>query len=421
MDEKTYTVPYGKGEISFDLPSGMRGHLVVSKPVPPIEDVPAAIAESLAQPEFIMNKACAPGETEPDLLTRYGSEKSSAVDRLALHAAVDPTSRDRNPPGVANLMTKRIHIPRDGLDYFYNVLGWTQAQIATHYDCGETTVYRLMKAYGLAARCQADYVRIDISCTELRELYLVQGQTADQIAARKGCGQTTVLRNLHDCGIPLRPPGSRLAVHVPPEVLVAWPTPTLAYAVGQFAADGNMEKGSNTVSFPSTDLEMVENFCACLQLGPEVKIHKYRQKENYKLCYRVSFADRAFRAFLEELGLAPKKSKTLRPLAIPDEVFSDFARGDWDGDGGFCLNLDGNHMYLRSYLSSSSPGYLRWMQAQIERLAGLRGGISGMQLYYNGDDAISLGYWLYYAPELPALSRKRAVWERFALPAGTGC
>ncbi|MBL7065048.1 MAG: nickel-dependent lactate racemase [Anaerolineae bacterium] len=47
---ETYTVPYGKGEISFDLPSGMRGHLVVSKPAPPVEDVPAAIAEALAHP-----------------------------------------------------------------------------------------------------------------------------------------------------------------------------------------------------------------------------------------------------------------------------------------------------------------------------------------------------------------------------------
>ena len=47
---ETYTVPYGKGEIRFDLPSGMRGHLVVSKPAPPVEDVPAAIADTLAHP-----------------------------------------------------------------------------------------------------------------------------------------------------------------------------------------------------------------------------------------------------------------------------------------------------------------------------------------------------------------------------------
>jgi len=50
MDEKIYTVPYGKGEISFVLPPGMRGTVVVSKKVPPIANVEAAIAEALAKP-----------------------------------------------------------------------------------------------------------------------------------------------------------------------------------------------------------------------------------------------------------------------------------------------------------------------------------------------------------------------------------
>ncbi|MFQ6102425.1 MAG: nickel-dependent lactate racemase [Anaerolineae bacterium] len=45
-----YTVPYGKGEIRFDLPPGMRGTVVESKKVPPIADVEAAIADALAHP-----------------------------------------------------------------------------------------------------------------------------------------------------------------------------------------------------------------------------------------------------------------------------------------------------------------------------------------------------------------------------------
>ena len=45
-----YRVPFDKGELSFELPAGMTGTLAVSKPVPPIEDVPAAIARALAQP-----------------------------------------------------------------------------------------------------------------------------------------------------------------------------------------------------------------------------------------------------------------------------------------------------------------------------------------------------------------------------------
>ena len=45
-----YRVPYSKTHLEFDLPPGMRGHLVESKHVPPIADVPAAVAEAIAEP-----------------------------------------------------------------------------------------------------------------------------------------------------------------------------------------------------------------------------------------------------------------------------------------------------------------------------------------------------------------------------------
>ncbi len=45
-----YRIPFGKDEIEFSLPPGMHGSVAVSKPVPPLEDVPAAIAQALAAP-----------------------------------------------------------------------------------------------------------------------------------------------------------------------------------------------------------------------------------------------------------------------------------------------------------------------------------------------------------------------------------
>jgi nickel-dependent lactate racemase len=45
-----YTVPFGKGELTFDLPADWRGTVVESKAVPPIEDVPAAVNEAIAHP-----------------------------------------------------------------------------------------------------------------------------------------------------------------------------------------------------------------------------------------------------------------------------------------------------------------------------------------------------------------------------------
>src|SRR5690606_1047999 len=45
-----YRVPFDKGELHFDLPSGWRGTVVESKTMPPIQDVPGAVAQALARP-----------------------------------------------------------------------------------------------------------------------------------------------------------------------------------------------------------------------------------------------------------------------------------------------------------------------------------------------------------------------------------
>ncbi len=45
-----YQLPFNRGELAFDLPAGWRGTIVESKTVPPIGDVPAAVAKAIANP-----------------------------------------------------------------------------------------------------------------------------------------------------------------------------------------------------------------------------------------------------------------------------------------------------------------------------------------------------------------------------------
>ena len=311
---------------------------------------------------------------------------------------------------------QEFHIPKKELERLYYDLGWTLAQIGDHYGCNESTVGQRMKEYGLQARTRNDYYRVDIPCTKLRELYVAQGWTQAQIGAHYGCSKTTIGQLVRDCGILQRPVGPPRQVHVPPDVLAAWPSPSLAYVVGLIAADGNLSKGNHVVRLPSTDLELIQHYRVCLQLSPAVETRKQPPKQaTHKPLYWVVFTDHAYRAFLERLGLTPAKSLTLGPLAIPDAVFPDFARGYWDGDGGWYLKRQWQQRYdtLQAQLTSSSPTLLTWMQARIEQQTGLHGGLAGKQLYYHGVEAVALGCWMYYAPGLPALTRKRAVWEQF--------
>ena len=212
-------------------------------------------------------------------------------------------------------------------------------------------------------------------------------------------------RHFLDCGIPLRPGGLPPQEYVPASVLEAWPSPSLAYAVGLFAAEGNLTKGRNSVGFASTDLELITHYCACLQLSPQVEPHK-EQLPSGKTLYRIQFTDHAYRAFLEGLGLTPAKSLTLQPLNIPPNVFFDFARGCWDGDGGFYIKRHrGWHDSLYTKLTCGSRVFLEWMRDRLETYTGLHGHISGVNLYYYSSYAVALGYWFYHAPDVPALSR----------------
>jgi hypothetical protein len=198
---------------------------------------------------------------------------------------------------------------------------------------------------------------------------------------------------------------------VPAELLVRW-APELAYAVGLIAADGNLVKGRHSVKFVSTDWELIEVYRACLQLDPDVRTYLRQLRQGHKPLYVVKFADRAFRACLEGVGLMPAKGreKTLGPLAVSHTVFRDFVRGCWDGDGGWHI---ARNRYLIACLTSASAAFLEWLQRIIEQQTGLYGGISAMQLRYQSSEAVALGCWLYYAPDVPALGRKRAIWEQF--------
>jgi lactate racemase len=59
-----YRVPFDKGELAFELPQGWKGTVVESRTVPPIEDVPDAVAAALANPTNspALRKLAGPGD-----------------------------------------------------------------------------------------------------------------------------------------------------------------------------------------------------------------------------------------------------------------------------------------------------------------------------------------------------------------------
>ena len=273
---------------------------------------------------------------------------------------------------------------------------------------------------GLCPVC-AGNEKVCISKETLVHLYHDEGLSLPEISDRLGCGAATVLSRMEEYGIERRLPGSVPQVLVPEEVLRRW-SPELAYVAGMITADGSLERGRNEVGFYSTDYQWIEVYLALLQINAPV--HE-KPLESGKTLYTVEFSDPNYRAFLERIGLTPAKSteRTLGPLNVPDTFFCDFLRACIDGDGGIYSypRKSKDYFTLRARLYSSCRPFLAWAREMVKRLIGLEA--TGLYcskpngvlwvLVYGGFRARQLLEWIYYAPDLPCLERKRAVWERY--------
>lgn len=258
-----------------------------------------------------------------------------------------------------------------------------------------------------------------------------------RIAARFGCGATTIGRRLHKFALPCRPRGPVPATwsHSSGVVTtsgIAW-SRDVAYAIGILATDGNLSPRPGRLGVVSKDVDLLETVQRCLDLTAAITPHKSGYGGGP--CYRVSWSNRRFYDALLAIGLTPAKSLTIGALLIPDNYFADFLRGCIDGDGSIVTYIDRyntfkkpSYVYTRLYVSivSASPRFLEWLRATIRKLTGLSGkvavsskgstGNAVWRLRYAKRESLALLRWIYDAPDGPCLRRKRDIAAPFLHP-----
>jgi len=273
------------------------------------------------------------------------------------------------------------------------------------------------------------YVPIDEEL--LRRLYVDERLTGREIARQLDCGEITILRRLRRFGIRARPRGP---LHQAKTLNsdTRW-SPNLAYAVGLIATDGNLSGDGRHLSVASKDRDLLETLRACLNISAAIRP---QSGGHGGAGLRVQWGDRHFYDWLVGIGLTPAKSLTLRPLAIPDTVFVDFVRGCIDGDGSLVVYVDRSntdkserYVYERLYVTlvSASRAFLDWIRATIHRILSVKGSIAVKRaegrsplwtLRYAKSESIELLRRIYYSPTVPCLARKRATAEPFLRPLG---
>ena len=197
------------------------------------------------------------------------------------------------------------------------------------------------------------------------------------------------------------------------KVKIRW-SPNFAYAVGLFAADGNLSPDGRHIDFTSKDRGQLINCMHCFSIKVKIgfKVSGYSGKKTT----RIQFSDINFYKFLLEIGFMPRKSKIISNLAIPDKYFFDFLRGHFDGDGTFYSYWDprwrSSYMFYTVFISASR-NHIRWLRDTIHRFLRIKGHITHdpkkitYQLKYAKKDSLKILRRMYYNQEVVCLKRKR--------------
>ena len=208
----------------------------------------------------------------------------------------------------------------------------------------------------------------------------------------------------------------------------AWTwSPDTAYAVGLLATDGNLSASGRHVVLTSNDRELLVTFLRCIRRSARIVSVRGGLGTS---SLRVQIGDVGLYRWLLSIGLQPRKSLTLGPLSVPDEVFPHLLRGLLDGDGSI---IDRTYRgtgkargrtyrtLLVRFISASRP-HVEWLRAKIDELFAIRGGLTTTRgihrLTYAKAASLRLLPIIYPATEIPYLIRKREIWTRFALETG---
>ncbi len=162
--------------------------------------------------------------------------------------------------------------------------------------------------------------------------------------------------------------------HRKSNVKLVW-TNNFAYVIGVIATDGNLSPDLRHIHITSKDYEMVINCKKCLRINNKIG-KKARGGSKDKKYYILQFGDKNFFEFLLDLGLTPKKSKTISELKIPKEYFPDFFRGCIDGDGSISISKhpESKHLQYKVRLCSASKKFLDWVFKMSKDVFSVKGG-----------------------------------------------
>jgi hypothetical protein len=203
-------------------------------------------------------------------------------------------------------------------------------------------------------------------------------------------------------------------------------SPEMAYILGFLFADGNVTHTKRDTWFWSlqiTDKDILIRIKA--KINSSHKISYKKKILGNKQLYRLQVGSKEMCTDLMNLGLMPRKSKTMIFPKIPDVYFADFLRGYFDGDGGIWVGLKNkasrNKIYtVSTYFTSGSEYFLLSLKNILSKYGIVGGSLvkkeRGFDLKYSVKNTLIL-YKIMYNNNTQEnklfLQRKKSIFEKY--------
>lgn len=205
-------------------------------------------------------------------------------------------------------------------------------------------------------------------------------------------------------------------------------TPTMAYVLGFFAADGyitNPKRGGGFWCVEVTDKEIVENIKKAIKSDHKISTRS-PTRPNESVTYRIQIGSVEMCNDLRKLGFNSGKTKNLAIPYVPKEYLSSFVRGYFDGDGNIWhgqihKERKTKHWVLFLAFTSCSYKFLKRLHSELS-LIGLIGGCiykskkkQFYRLQFSTGNALKLYDFMYnnLGTSSLFLERKKEVFEKY--------
>lgn len=145
----------------------------------------------------------------------------------------------------------------------------------------------------------------------------------------------------------------------------------IAYLTGLITADGSLRRDKPVIQFSNKDLDLIEQVREIAENQLDInRSPLYKKEKNGYTWWKYTFTSRRFYYFLKEIGIMPNKSRIIRKIDIPVEVFWDWLRGEIDGDGCWYVSKKGN---LSLQITSGSRHFLDWVYQVVDDNTSIKG------------------------------------------------